>query len=135
VTRRNEHSPLARVKSLNYLDNILARREAAENGADDAILLNTRGRVAETTIANLFALIDGRVVTPSVAEGALPGIARGLILERLEVAERPLTLAELRRAGEIVLTNSLGVRPVVAVDGVPLTGGDGLLRSLAELEG
>jgi branched-chain amino acid aminotransferase len=133
VTRRNEHSPLSRIKSLNYLDSILARREAADHGADDAVLLNTQGRVAETTTANLFAVIDGVVVTPPVAEGALPGIARRLVLEALEVIERPLLLQELYRAEEIVLTNSLGVRPVAAVDGFALGGRDGLLRSLAKI--
>jgi branched-chain amino acid aminotransferase len=133
VTCRNEHSPLSRIKSLNYLDNILARREAADRGADDAVLLNTQGRVAETTIANLFAVIDGLVVTPPVAEGALPGIARHLVLEAQEVFERPLLVQELYRAEEIVLTNSLGVRPVVAVDGLALGGRDGLLRSLARI--
>jgi branched-chain amino acid aminotransferase len=133
VTRRNEHSPLSRIKSLSYLDNILARQEAADHGADDAVLLNTQGRVAETTIANLFAVIDGVVVTPPVAEGALPGIARRLVLEGMEVIERPLLVQELYRAEEIVLTNSLGIRSVAAVDGFALSGRDGLLRSLARI--
>ncbi|MEI8394107.1 MAG: aminotransferase class IV [Rhodospirillaceae bacterium] len=111
-TRRNEHSPLSRIKSLNALDNILARQEAIRAGADDAILLNTAGRVAETSIANLFAMIDGVTVTPPVEDGALPGIARRLILERLEAEERPLLPADLARAAALFLSNSLGLRPV-----------------------
>jgi branched-chain amino acid aminotransferase len=117
VTRRNEWSPLSRIKSLNYLDNILARQEAARCGADDALLLNTAGRVAETSVASLFAIIDGALVTPPVADGALPGIARGLVIERLGAVARPIEPAELARAEAICLTNSLGVRPVVALPG------------------
>ncbi len=131
VTRRNEHSPLARIKSLNALDNILARREAAARGADEAVLLNTAGRVAETTIATLFALVDGTVVTPPVAEGALPGIARGAILAAMPVTERRLTLAELGGAEATVLSNSLGLRRVASLDGAALADGDGLYEALS----
>lgn len=122
VTRRNEHSPLARVKSLNYLDNILARREAQERGADDAILLNTAGRLAETTVANLFVVIDGRAVTPPVAEGALPGTMRGAVIAA-GADERPLAAGDLARASEAFVTNSLGLRGLTSVDGTAI--GDG----------
>lgn len=118
-TRRNERSPLAGVKSLNYLDNILARQEAAAAGADDAILLNTRDRVAETSIANLFAVIDGRLVTPPLADGALPGVMRAAVLA-LEGEERSLTADDLGRAEAIFLTSSLGLRPVAALAARPL---------------
>lgn len=122
--RRNPHSPLARIKALSYLDNVLARLEAEERGADDALLLNTAGRVAETTIANLFVVgPDGAVLTPPVAEGALPGVRRGELVESLGATERPLALQELRTAREAFLTNALSIRPLVAVDGCPI--GDG----------
>ncbi len=71
-TRRNEFSPLSGIKSLNYLDNILARQEAQRAGCDDALLLNTLGRLAESTIANLFVQRDGQLLTPPLSEGALP---------------------------------------------------------------
>ena len=116
VTRRNEFSPLCGIKSLNYLDNILARREAAQHGFDDAILRNTQGRVAETSIANLFAVIDGQLLTPPTSEGVLPGIARGLLLERCGGMVRPLSVEDLRRASEIILTSALGIRPVTALE-------------------
>ncbi|WP_158047477.1 aminotransferase class IV [Skermanella pratensis] len=119
-TCRNELSPLSRLKSLNYLDGILARREAADRGADDAMILNTRGRLAEATVGNVFAVIDGVLVTPPVGEGALPGIARGLSIERLSVAERPVTVEELMNATAIAVTNSLGVRPLATLEGRPL---------------
>jgi len=70
-----------RIKSLNYLNHILARIEANRAGADEAVLLNTQGRVAEGTADNLFIVRDGRLLTPPVIDGALPGITRALILE------------------------------------------------------
>ena len=66
AVRRNETSPLSRVKSLNYLDNLLAREEARRKGADEAILLNTRGMVAEGSASNVFLVSDGRLLTPSI---------------------------------------------------------------------
>jgi branched-chain amino acid aminotransferase len=123
VTRRDEASPLCRIKSLNYLDNILARQEAAARGGDEAILLNTQGRIADATIANVFAVIDGAVVTPTVAEGALPGIRRALLLEVGKAAEGAISAMDLQRASEIFLTSSLSIRPVIALDGRPVGAG------------
>jgi branched-chain amino acid aminotransferase len=111
-TRRNEWSPLARIKSTNALDAILARREAAARGCDDAVMLNTKGNAAETTIANLFVRLGPLWVTPSVAEGALPGTMRARILGPLGAVERPVSCGELERADEIVLTSALSVRGV-----------------------
>lgn len=115
-TRRNERSPLCGIKSLNYLDNILARQEAAAAGADDGLLLNTRDLVAETSIANLFAVLEGELVTPPLADGALPGVMRADILA-LGARERSLSEADLRGAQEIFLSSSLGLRPVREVEG------------------
>ena len=116
VTRRNEFSPLSACKSLNALDNVLARLEAIERGMDDAVLLNTRGFVAEATSSNLFAVIGGRLATPPVSEGALPGVMRRFVMESMTVDERQLTLDDLFAASEIFLTNSLGVRALVSLD-------------------
>ncbi|MCH7864657.1 MAG: aminotransferase class IV family protein [Proteobacteria bacterium] len=122
-TRRNEHSPLARIKSLNFLDGILAAREAAEKGADDALLLNTRGTLAEATAANLFLVIDGRAVTPPVDDGALPGVMRADVLRGLGAEENTLGPDDLAHASEAFLTNALGIRALVTVDGAPVGGG------------
>jgi len=122
-TRRNEHSPLSRIKSLSYLDGVLARQEAARRGADDALLLNTAGRVAEASAANLFLVLDGTLVTPPVSEGALPGVLRAAVMEAFAVEERAVSVADVARAEEVFLTSSLGVRPVVAVDGRPVETG------------
>ncbi|MDX9859327.1 MAG: aminotransferase class IV [Rhodospirillales bacterium] len=120
TTRRNEHSPLSRLKSLNYLDGVIAWMEASRRGADDALLLNTRGAVAEATAANLFAVIDGVAVTPPVADGALPGLMRAAVRDLLDAEERSLTPADLDAASEFFLTNVSGIRPVVRLDGRPV---------------
>jgi branched-chain amino acid aminotransferase len=130
--RRNEHSPLANLKSLGYLDNVLARRQAAEQGADEALLLNTAGRLASASAANLFLVRGRSLFTPPLSEGVLPGVTRAAILElaaglNLEAHETPLAPDDLRRCEEAFLTNSLiELRPLVALDGRDL--GDGHAR-------
>jgi branched-chain amino acid aminotransferase len=132
VTRRNEFSPLCRVKSLNYLDNIMARMEATDQGADDALLLNTKGRAAESTVANLFIVKCGEIHTPPLAEGALPGTVRSEVMQMLQVRETCLSVEDIINADEVFLTNSLGVRPVVKLDGHAINQGSvaSSLRSL-----
>ena len=115
TTRRNEHSPTARFKTLSALDNIVARREAEERGADDALLLNSAGRLADSTIANVFLVIDQEVVTPPVSEGALPGVMRADVIERLSATPTPLSPADIASASEAFLTNANGIRALIAV--------------------
>ena len=79
--RRNETSPLSRVKSLSYLENLLAREEARREGADEAILLNSHGLVAEGSASNVFLIRGEELLTPSIRSGALPGITRQVVLE------------------------------------------------------
>lgn len=123
TVRRNEHSPLSRIKSSNYGDNILALMEAKDRGADDAVMLNTAGHVACATAANIFALIDGALYTPPVADGAMPGITRRKLLPGAQ--EKSLTADELLQAEAIWLTSSiLGIRAAASVNGLkmkPLT--------------
>lgn len=128
--RRDERSPLARVKSLCYLDNVLARRGAALVGADEALLLNTSGDLADATGSNVFLALDGALVTPDIASGALPGTMRAFVLERLAPAlglpavERAVRAEELTGTDEAFLTSALlGVMPLVEVDGRPIGGG------------
>ena len=122
-TCRNEFSPLSRIKSLNYLDSILARQEAAEAGADDALLLNTRGHLAESSAANVFLQIDGMFLTPPVSDGALPGIQRQITLETSGAQERKITEQDLARATAGFLTNSLQIRPLASINGRKLAEG------------
>lgn len=120
VTRRNEMSPLSRIKSLNYLDNILARQEAVARNVDEALLLNTRDRLAEATAANVIVLRDNVLLTPSIADGALPGVMRAVLIERCGVTEVSLGLADLFAADAVFLCNSLGLRTLATLDGQPL---------------
>lgn len=125
-TRRNEHSPLSGIKSLGYLDNILALEEAKAGGADDAVLLNTGGRVACFTTANLIARFAERLVTPPPSDGVLPGTVRRRLSERLPVEEVGLTSDALARADEVIAVNSLGVRRLAVLDGRPFPAGTAL---------
>jgi branched-chain amino acid aminotransferase len=118
---RNETSPAARVKSMAYLDSVLASREAIQAGCDDALFLNTRGHVACTTSGNVLALVGDQIVTPPPEEGVVAGTARDRVLKTcdelgLEPVERALTPAELDGADAVVVTNSLRlVAPVSAI--------------------
>lgn len=123
---RNERSPLVKLKTLNYLENLLARREAGKKGWNEAIFLNTAGFVAEGTISNVFAVREGKVITPPADQGLLPGIMRRTVLEAcrragLDAEERPLLPQELEGAEECFLTNSLmTVMPLVKINGRPV---------------
>lgn len=120
--RRNETSPAARLKTLAYLDNVLARAEARAAGADEALMLNTRGEVACAAAANVFWIRDGAVFTPALGCGVLDGIVRARVLAacaRLGVPTHEVRAEPQALAGAaIFLTNSLiGVRAVAALDG------------------
>ncbi|MEX0693616.1 MAG: aminotransferase class IV [Rhodospirillales bacterium] len=121
-TCRNERSPLSGIKSTNYLDAILARREAADGGADDALMVNTQGRIAEASAANVFCRFGDALVTPPLIDGALPGIMRQCVIDAEGAIEQSLPPAELHQADEIFLTSSLGVRAVVQVDDTVIGG-------------
>lgn len=129
ATRRNTSSPLSRIKSLNYLDNLLARAKAMEAGADEALLLDAAGHVVEGSASNVFAVLGGTLTTAPVSAGVLPGITRGCVLELsaglgLPVREALFDLDTLRAADEAFLTNSLmEVMPLVAVNAEPIGSG------------
>ena len=135
VTRRNEHSPLSRIKSTNYLDAILAREEARRRNADEALLLNTAGKLAEATAANLFIVRGGQVMTPPLGDGALEGTMRSEIIAQTGAAECSLPVADLLSADEAFLSNSLGLQAVASVDGTPIgeEGGGPVYRALLPL--
>jgi len=124
VTRRNEFSPTSRFKTLSYLDNVLARKEAQGKGADDALLLNSQGKLVESTVANLFLVVDGDVLTPPVSDGALPGVMRADIMDRLGAATASIRPGDLAEASEAFLTSATGIRPLISVDGKPIGTGE-----------
>ena len=127
--RRNADSTLPRHKTLNYLESLLAKTEAKQAGADDALLLNTRGEIAEAASSNLFIVRDGALATPPIEAAILPGITRRQVLRiarelGIAAAERPIPPDELLAADEVFLTNAIvEVLPVRALDGHPI--GDG----------
>jgi branched-chain amino acid aminotransferase len=114
------------IKSLNYLTSVLASIEARRQGADEAVLLNAQGLIAECTADNLFLVSGGRVLTPAVASGALAGITRALVSrllneQGLECVESPLTPADAWTADELFLTGTgAEIVPVCEIDGRPL---------------
>jgi branched-chain amino acid aminotransferase len=115
--RRNEHSPLSLIKSLNYGDNILARREAESNGADDALMLNGWGRLTCATVGNIFIRLGSHWLTPPLSEGVLAGTARRRLIPLLGAIEHPIDDAELKNAEVGLVSNSLGLTAIREVDG------------------
>lgn len=114
---------LAGHKTTSAMRSVIARLAARRRGADLALLRTIDGDIAEADSANLFAVLDGGVVTPPLARGILPGITRAFALQRLATddrpaTERPLTDADLHRASELIITSSVrGVRALKGLDG------------------
>jgi len=118
--------PLAippQVKSLNYLNSILAKIEALDNDVPEAIMYNHEGYVAEATADNVFIVRDGVIYTPPVEAGALEGITRNVVIrlareESLEVVEKNLTRCDLYICDEFFLTGTAAeVIGIVEIDG------------------
>lgn len=123
-TARNLHSALnPAIKSLNYLNNILAKIEAINGGCEEAVMLNSEGFVAECTGDNLFIVRRGQMMTPPLSAGALYGITREVVMELgkkagLAVSEPNLTRYDLFNADECFLTGTgAEIIPVVKIDG------------------
>lgn len=134
ITASTRRIPLAcvdpRIKSLNYLNNILAKIEAKKAGVPEAVMLNLSGRVAECTADNLFIKKNGSLKTPRLTEGALPGVTRGAVLEMAEAlgdvgtSETVLGLHDLYNADECFLTGTgAEIVPVVSIDGRQIADG------------
>ncbi len=129
-TVRNHPAALnPRIKSLNYLNNILAKIEGLQAGCIEALMLNHNGQVAECTGDNLFLVRDGRILTPPMEAGILEGITRDVVIalareQDIEVRETPLTKHDVYIADECFLTGTAAeVVPVVTVDGRSNGGG------------
>ncbi|MCJ2094320.1 aminotransferase class IV [Methylobacterium sp. J-072] len=118
---RNDTSPAARLKTLGYLDAVLAAGEAAASGFDESLFCNTRGRVACAGTGNVFALFGDRLVTPPLADGVLAGIMRAEVLGLagacgLRAEEASLPLPDWLGAEAVFVTNSLRLlAPVTAI--------------------
>jgi branched-chain amino acid aminotransferase len=132
--RRNSQSPLSRLKSTCYMENVLARMAARATGCDEAILLNEQGYLAEGSTTNIFLASNGELITPSLESGVLPGITREAVLEiarasNIQTLERQVELEELVEAEEAFVTNSvLELMPLTWFKGKPIgTGRPGKL--------
>lgn len=116
--RRNETSPFTYVKSLNSGDTILEKRKAGKAGFSEAIFLNTKGKLAEGAVSNVFFIKDKKIYTPTVSSGILPGILRDYIIKTYDVLEKEIALDEVTQYDEMFLTNSLmGIMPVSCLEG------------------
>jgi 4-amino-4-deoxychorismate lyase len=120
--RVNTSSPLSGIKSLNYLDHVLAWEEAQSRDFDEAVVLNERGEIVSATTANLFWAKDGTIHTPTLSSGALAGITRECVIDIANKHFIPLLegiyeMTDLTDADEIFLTSSsIGVAPVTTFD-------------------
>ncbi len=120
--RVNTFSPLAGIKSLNYLDHVLAWEEAQSRDFDESVLLNERGEIVSATTANLFWAKNGTLHTPALSTGALAGITRECVIEIanrhfIPLLEGIYEMTDLTDADEIFVTSSsLGVAPVTTFD-------------------
>jgi branched-chain amino acid aminotransferase len=138
--RRNSHSPIARLKTSCFLENILAKGEARSAGVDETIVLNEKDLVAEGSSSNIFLVFQRELHTPSPGSGILPGITRGAILELanslgIPARERDITRDELFTADEAFYTTSVTeVMPLTEIEGRPVgSGGVGsITRGLME---
>jgi len=126
VTRTHPNALSPRIKSLNYLNNILAKIEAIDAGVPEAIMLNHEGNVAECTGDNIFIVRNGVVQTPTTADGILEGITRQVIIDlcgrmKIPCVEKTLERQDLYVADECFLTGTAAeVVPVTTIDGRPI---------------
>jgi branched-chain amino acid aminotransferase len=129
-TIRNHPNALSpRIKSLNYLNNVLAKIEAIDAGVPEAIMLNTEGLVAEATGDNVFIVRDDRLITPPVSAGILEGVTRKVVMELaeqmgVEVVEQDVTRYDLYSCQECFLTGTAAeVIAVTEIDGRTIADG------------
>jgi branched-chain amino acid aminotransferase len=120
-TKQSSFSMLARVKSTSFLNYIMARQEARQAGFGEAILTDCGGYIAEAATGNIFAVKNGKLLTPPLTNPILAGITRGIILKiakklKIAAAEKRITVGQLLGSDEIFLTNSLAeVLPIVVI--------------------
>ena len=117
---RNERGATAGLKTTSYAENVVALRAAHDAGADEALFVDTRGRVCEGTGSNVFYFVNGHLVTPSLATGCLAGVTRELVMELVDVMVADAPVGLLGGADEAFITSSTrDVLPVSHLDGHP----------------
>lgn len=122
--KRNPYSHMTYLKSLNYYDNIIERKEAKDKGYDEALFLNTEEFVSEGSISNIFYIKDNIIYTPSVSCGLLEGVVRNFLIHNIKeykICEIKFNLDHLLSADGVFLTNSLmGVMKVRSINDIPM---------------
>lgn len=119
--RRNAYSTIPYIKSINYIENILEKQRAIEEGFNETLFLNTDGYMAESSSGNIFLIKDDKIYTPSINCGLLNGILRQWVLNNFHVIEGNFTLEDILNSQGAFLTNSvMGIMKVVDIDGVNL---------------
>lgn len=114
---RNSTSILPKIKSTNYIENILEKRNASKEGYDDVIFFNEKGYLCETSVSNIFCIKDKKIYTPSCSNGLLNGTIRDWIIKNFEVIESDITIKDLENMDEIFITNSLiGIMKVKSIE-------------------
>lgn len=130
---RNERGAVAGLKTVSYAENVVALARAHRQGAGEAILANTQGRLCEGTGSNVFVALDDRLLTPPGESGCLAGITRDLLLEAGVAEEADLPVEAIHEADEVFLTSSTReVQPVSHVDGRAVPSCPGPLTELAQ---
>lgn len=132
--RHNNHSAVAGAKTTSYSENLVILERARVDGADEALMADTDGRLCEGTTSNVIVEVDGRLVTPSLATGCLPGVTRDLLIEWGLVDELDVPFEHVAQTSEILLSSSTrDLIPVELIDGRALSapgplGGEAAVR-------
>jgi branched-subunit amino acid aminotransferase/4-amino-4-deoxychorismate lyase len=130
----DESGPLIGIKALPYRDHLEILGLAQRSGFDDAIRLNSRQEVAETSVANILFKVEGRWITPNESSGILPGVVRAKALELFPIEEASISLSDLERVESAFLMNSLkGFQPVESIDARRLAIDAGFMKKVASL--
>ena len=128
--RRNEGSPISNIKSLSYVDGVMAKQIANRLGYDDALLLNNAGNIACATSSNIFLIKNNYLITPPLSDGLLEGVTRSIVLESaisagLIICEKSVD-NNFNKINEVFITNIVnGIVPVISIDGFFI--GDGTI--------
>jgi branched-chain amino acid aminotransferase len=123
---RNEHSPVAGLKTISYAENVLALAAAHSMDATEAIFANTAGNLCEGTGSNVFLAVDGRLLTPTLTCGPLAGVTRALVVDWCGAEETELPFELLEQADEVFLTSSMrDVQAVTRLNGRQIADGPG----------
>jgi branched-chain amino acid aminotransferase len=123
---RHAANEFAGAKILSWAQNLVCYERAHEQGYDEVVLLNERGEVSECTSGNIFAVYGGRVLTPPLSSGCLPGITRALLLEEVpvpefQIQEKVLAPSDLESADEVLITSTTReLLPVAAIEGLKI---------------